>query len=69
MSVVQKIALCREIQLLSKPDLIDIMRILKKHNESIINIYPDGSRVDLSLLSDSVVESLYNVLKYKLNLK
>ena len=69
MNIVKKDIICTETPNLPRQDLITIMKILKKHAPEKIKTFPDGSRIDLGTLSPEIIDSVYNVIKYKLRLK
>lgn len=64
----EKEIICVEILNLTRDDKIQILSIIKKHNKDKIQKFSDGSRIDLDVLPDHLIESIYSKIKYILNL-
>jgi hypothetical protein len=65
----EKQMICSELNQLDKDNKIRILSIIKKYDESKIQKFSDGSRVDLDSLSDEVIELIYSKLNYILKLE
>ena len=65
---VEKEILCLEVPNLSRQDKINIMTIIKRHDQSKIQRFSDGSRIDLDSLPDELIMMLYSKIKYILKL-
>ena len=65
----QKQIICAEAHSLPKEDRIRILSIIKRYDPDIIKRFPDGCRIDLSLLPESVIQNIHDKIKYILNLE
>lgn len=65
----EKGVICSEISNLDKNGKIQILTIIKDYDADLIQKFSDGSRVDLNLLPDEVITSIYSKIKYILNLE
>lgn len=65
---VEKEMICAEIINLSRQEKINIMTIIKNHDQNLIKRFPDGSRIDLDLLPDTVILTIYARIQYALKL-
>jgi hypothetical protein len=60
--------ICDEVIHLTPADRKEILKIVKRHNPAEARKYPDGTRIKLDNLTDSVNKQIYELIKRKLNL-
>lgn len=65
----EKEIICAEINNLSREDKIQILTIIRNFNPNLIKTFPDGSRIDLDLLPNKIINFIYDKIKYILKLE
>ena len=66
----KKKSICHNIMELNKENRISVYSFLRnKINESLIINNADGIRIDLNNLEEPVINELYNIINYKLNIE
>lgn len=65
---IEKDFICEEVPKLSVEDRIRILSIVKNHDAGAIKRFPDGSRVNLDILPETIIQDIYDRIKYLLNL-
>lgn len=61
---IEKEIICSEIRNLSKDEKIRILAIIKSFDKSKIQRFKDGSRINLDLLPNELIERIYLKVKY-----
>lgn len=64
----EKDFICTEIFNLDRADKIIILSIIKNFDKTKIQEFPDGSRINLDNLPDTIITTIYNKIKYILKL-
>lgn len=65
----QKETICSEAPTLLKEHKIHLLSIIKKYDPDLPKRFPDGTRIDLNLLPDNVIQTIYDKIKYILKLE
>jgi hypothetical protein len=58
--------ICDESIHFTQDDKLQILRILKQQCPDEIKKFSDGTRINLSKVSDSIVQSIYDLIKHRL---
>ena len=67
MSEIQMRAIVRDVLNLPKDDCVHIMRMIKRHDSSLLIFQNDGCRVILNRLPAELITEIHNFVQYKLH--
>ena len=54
--------ICESCPYLDKESIIQILEIVENTNQSSILVGPDGTRIDLDILSEESINNIYNFI-------
>jgi len=65
----KKEIICAEAIHLSHEDKIHVLKMIKRYDPQLLNRFPDGTRILLNKLPDTMNQAIYDYINHKLNIE